>query len=590
MTARETTWVPIRRLHYDVGSRRVASVYHRACPFGEVTTVRAFLFNLYLLFAHKQPQTPCSRLFISGVLHRRITHCASVFAPTSLRQVCAALRRQLRSHCDISEVVEHLGFSQSSKDSIETVMVSISATCCSRLLTVRSSSDTVATMQGSTDIKMSETNDTRRNRKEGEYSDTIHVQRPRSSKSSSAFLTPKLPPAALSTSPSSSGGMENISLTSPSVCESVQKGASNTPKRTPAPYVPERTLSSAVRRLVAQPGPSKGSADDPILLEEYSPRRKPLTLPKRQEQSQNPQKFQNKHQKMNKPLPARRALAPKPTNASTFTGDKSNDMNKMRNAKAAVVDWTPPLLQSNIGYGVSFESLYPRSAQFLAQRSAPVTRGQSRYTHTQSPYTNHQTDTVVPLSGASEDMLRKRALQHIRDSSRPQHLKKMLSDDPDETSASETEYPRTGKKLHVYQDANDHISPLISQTSILTSLLQVYPRSTDQKGLREDISMLVNVQNRGMNQWIKDEKKKDSTVERAKKAVDGLLAKEREQRQRDEEVRSLLSAQAGIWADGSGEGVVDVFAAGDGKEGDEDRSDQRGVKRKFGVCGWDMVE
>ncbi|KAF1914605.1 hypothetical protein BDU57DRAFT_298815 [Ampelomyces quisqualis] len=421
---------------------------------------------------------------------------------------------------------------------------------------------------------MSQRNSARIIHGEVEYREKNSSERPRSNKSSSTFLTPQLPSAALSTSPSSSGGMGDFSLTSPSVDESVQQRASNTPKRTTAPCVPERTLSSAVRRLVARPRPSKGSANDPILLDEYSPRRKPLSLPTRQEQWNGTHEFQNRHLRMKKPLPPRRALAAKPNNGGTFTGDKGNDMYKIANAKAAVINRIPPVPQSNIDYGMPFEVQYPKSAQFLAKQPAPATQQQS-------PYTHYHANMGVSLSSESEDMLRKRALQHIRESSRPQHLKKMPPNDPDDTSASETEAPRPHKKLAVYQDPNDDLSPLVSQTALLTTLLQVYPKSADQKGLREDIGMLVSVHQRGVTAWIKGEARKDhgdSAVARARRAVDGLLAEQSEERKRDEEVRSLLSAQAGIWADGSGEGVVDVFAAGDGLDVDKTARAEGGLK------------
>jgi hypothetical protein len=186
-------------------------------------------------------------------------------------------------------------------------------------------------------------------------------------------------------------------------------------------------------------------------------------------------------------------------------------------------------------------------------------------------------------------MLRKEAIQHIRESTRPLPHK-MLSDDPDETNASESDGPR---KLVVYQDPNNHITPLVTQTRLLTDLLQVYDKSSDQKGLREDIGMLVSVQNRGFAAWMSAEARKRRRLSGARKVVEDGASKE------DEEVRQLLSAGAGMWQDGSGEGVVDVFGT-ERRDRVVDRGSSsgalvgettraRGDKSIMGVCGWDMV-
>jgi hypothetical protein len=170
-------------------------------------------------------------------------------------------------------------------------------------------------------------------------------------------------------------------------------------------------------------------------------------------------------------------------------------------------------------------------------------------------------------------------------------------------------------KLNVYQDPNDHLSTLIAQSSIQTALLQAYPRSIDQEGLREDIAMLVSVQNQCMAAWMECESavarkhrlsntdsaiSVSSDIERAKKAMRGFEEDKRKKKERDEEVRRCLSAAARMWQDGSGFGVADVFAAdGEGaREGSgevqvkmvEDNVKWKDVRRKKGVCGLSMVE
>ena len=488
---------------------------------------------------------------------------------------------------------------------------------------------------------ISATNDAYTSRSEGEDSDTSHVQNSRLSKICPVPITPKLPTSVMSATPSSTDGMEDISRTSPSIGESLRQDTMKILKRKRASPVPDGTLFSALRRVASQPRTSKGSAHNPIDLEEYSPRRKPIPLPKRKQPSVEPHKFLDRHRKLYTYRPPRTALAPKPANGSTFTGHKGDDMYRMMNAKMTAVGCPPPApyeappgAYGNVSYDVPFEVQYPMSARYLAQQ--PATQDQH-----QSPYAQCHRRMGISLSGESEDTLRKKAVQYIRECSRPQPHNKMLSDDTDETSPSNsdatipTDLPaaycaipvahtspatRTpnSKVLHVYNDPNNHITQLIAQTSLLTSLMQVYHKSTDQRGLREDIVMLVSVQNQCVNKWMKAESQisrkrpRSNTgsaisvgsealdVGRAQKTVTGKSAEEDEEKKRDEEVRELLSAGAGMWQDGSGVGVADVFATQDAlapatRIDDSVRVSVRGESRvygesKRGACGWKMAE
>lgn len=71
--------------------------------------------------------------------------------------------------------------------------------------------------------------------------------------------------------------------------------------------------------------------------------------------------------------------------------------------------------------------------------------------------------------------------------------------------------------------------------------------------------MLVSVQNQRLADWMHAEseparKKRKSSAARA-------MARDRNvQDSQDDEMRRVLSAAAGLWQDGSGQGVVDVFA------------------------------
>jgi len=196
----------------------------------------------------------------------------------------------------------------------------------------------------------------------------------------------------------------------------------------------------------------------------------------------------------------------------------------------------------------------------------------------ESPYARHHSNMGVTTSGHSENMLRRKAIQHVRDSSRPQLHKKMLSDDPDETSDDDSDQPG---RSHIYQDPNDHLSPLIRQAALLNSLLQCYEKSTDQAGLREDISLLVDVQKKKVGEWIQSENQREKkSDERVRRAVDKLLAREAE---KDQDIRGLLCSDADMWQGGA-QGVAEIFGADRGRDGET-----ASRKRKLGVCGEDMV-
>lgn len=118
------------------------------------------------------------------------------------------------------------------------------------------------------------------------------------------------------------------------------------------------------------------------------------------------------------------------------------------------------------------------------------------------------------------------------------------------------------------------LDPIIDQTSLLASLLQAYPRSPDQAGLREDIAMLASIQSQHLAGWLnlengqagKTAEPHRPRVDRSAKTLPGrataLRAKvdAEERKKRDDEVRSLLSASAELWQDGLGLSVADVFA------------------------------
>lgn len=463
-------------------------------------------------------------------------------------------------------------------------------------------------------------NDTRQ---EQDDTDSIQVQQPSPKKLAHIQNTSQASTTVSNGTASSTGIEAGLSLTSPSVSGSTHQVALATSKRKRTPPVLEQTPSSALQRPTTK-AQDKGSAQNPIVLEEYTPRRYLRTLPKPHgfvEESHKPPKA-SRRQYANHLF--RKPLASKTTNGSTFTGDIGNDIHRMRTAKFAAGGYRPHTSPSVIGFGVPFEIHSPILAQHAAQQSSRASttpqpqqakdqaqqqtqpqahlRSASASSMAQSrlitevhrpksftfvppltpsnPTKRPTSSSSMPPPAPSEDALRRKALQHIRDHSRPQLLKKPLPADPDETSASESEImslPSSAaskrRKMTVYQDPNDHLTPLIAQSQVLTSLLQNYPKSQDKKGVREDVAMLVSVQNERLEMWMKHEgkgRKRAGSKSDASGNKGGETAAQEEKRKQDgdREMRGLLSAGATMWQDGSGEGVADVYQSEGREEND----------------------
>jgi hypothetical protein len=119
---------------------------------------------------------------------------------------------------------------------------------------------------------------------------------------------------------------------------------------------------------------------------------------------------------------------------------------------------------------------------------------------------------------------------------------------------------------HSDPDPNFVVSHLIEHTSLITSLLQLYPHSTDRKGLRNDISMMVQVQNLLFSDWMKAEsqpyrkRRKYNTISIVSSPQSMVPRAMRIQNEKDHTLRQAFSASADMWQDGTGYGVADVFA------------------------------
>jgi hypothetical protein len=122
---------------------------------------------------------------------------------------------------------------------------------------------------------------------------------------------------------------------------------------------------------------------------------------------------------------------------------------------------------------------------------------------------------------------------------------------------------------HQDPDPNLLVRHLIEHTSLITSLLQLYSHSTDPKGLKNDISMMFQVQNQYVTGWMKAE----SLDSHKRRKIDGdstvslddclrpiMTSATRAQNEKDDMLRQVLSANADMWQDGTGHGVADVFA------------------------------
>jgi hypothetical protein len=174
----------------------------------------------------------------------------------------------------------------------------------------------------------------------------------------------------------------------------------------------------------------------------------------------------------------------------------------------------------------------------------------------------------------------------------PEHL--------DETSGSESEEidlgttlrprnPHTPQVLNsstksekssitILPDPHFQLTPLIEHATLLTSLLRTYPQSKDQKGLRENIAMLASVQNQHLADWLSFEigqsrklagphkpRVSRSTAASPTEHIAPVLTEQQRaeadrKKEQDDKIRGLLSASGGLWQDGSGLGVADVYA------------------------------
>ncbi|KAI4639866.1 uncharacterized protein J4E78_010768 [Alternaria triticimaculans] len=436
-------------------------------------------------------------------------------------------------------------------------------------------------------------------------SDTIHIIVPSVKKVVKAPDDRRVPDTPPRMALSGNISEHDLSLTSPSTGESPVVLTITTPKkRQGSTDSTDRTVSSALRRLAPKPFANmSGSSHNPIIVnEDPSPPRRATRAPKRRQKhkklSEPHQFIGNGYRELYSYGVSRPALAAMPANGSTFTGHQSHDIYRMMSAKiTAAPDVSPNAAWGRHTLNVPFEVQYPLSAPVLAQHAPQHPLSYAQHYHVQVPSTTY----VLPMvPSQNEDSLRRRAVHHIQDYSRTSPQKRKLADadlaETGDNAAGEHQRharPQSGRPatqlnatpvsgvrnvdqhrshtptVHRDPDPNLLVSHLIEHTSLITSLLQVYPHSTDKIGLQNDISMMVQIQNQYMSAWMETESQ--SSRKRMKNSGDGAVSLAthlqpvvtpamKVQNEKDHTVRQALSADADMWQDGTGHGVADAFA------------------------------
>ena len=422
-------------------------------------------------------------------------------------------------------------------------------------------------------------------------SETIHVCKPHNLQLSEMPMTPKIPSTPIGKEPSGNTSEPDLSLACPftdDVSEEIIVSARRNQNKSPdtargtVPYTPPRLVPKSLASM-------SGSCQDPIIVEEtVSPPRLTARAPKQKlrhghERRPEPHLFMGKgYRELYNYGVARLDIAAMPATGSTFTGHQSHDIYRMMHAKTkAPPNFSLSAVPGRNTLTAPFESQYPRTAPVLTQQ-----HGQ-----------HHEYPTPVfcyPVAPSqNEYIIRDRAAQYIQEYSGASAHKRRHSDfGYDEIGNPEAGQPTVNNQppwsrqpphqtivplfkpqfglIHqnIHCGVNTH--HLIEHASILTSLLQIYPNSSNQRGLREDISMLVSLQNQHIAQWIKAESQHSPKRRKSNTDTAALVANRttqptglgtRAENEEDKALRRVFSANADMWQDGTGHGVADVFAA-----------------------------
>ncbi|EUC49489.1 hypothetical protein COCMIDRAFT_51777, partial [Bipolaris oryzae ATCC 44560] len=370
-------------------------------------------------------------------------------------------------------------------------------------------------------------------------SDTIHVQEPRRKKAKTSVEIPESPSTPPSTVLSGNTSDHDISLTSPITNHTSTVATTETPRtKDLSPTLPNRALSSALRRLAPKPFASmSGSCHDPIVVNEgSSPPRPTIHEPKRKNRDEQPSEPHNSIENRRKDLYSYGARGLGFTNLSfnksTRNNHQSHDIYRRVNSR------TVSAPHSNVNafsvqspFGVPFPTHHPLPMQTLAYQhirpSFPVPY---------APYYQFPPSTVSNLivPPQSEEFLNRKVVDHVR-----------------EFSGTDVQ-------------SNVNIHRLIENTLLLISLLQIYPHSKNQQDLREDIRTMSAIQNDHMATWLGPEPRNMSRQKESSSGNNYVNTQPKPlsnntQKEADREVRRAFSASAEMWQDGTGNGVADVF-------------------------------
>ena len=434
-------------------------------------------------------------------------------------------------------------------------------------------------------------------------SDTIHVCQSRRIQANANPMTPSVSSTPLGKAPSSNISEHDLSLASPSTDVPEAIIVSTHKSKTDSPGIARGILQHAPFRLAPKPfARMSGSCQNPIVVEETTfPPRPTLRAPKRKHRH-GPKEIPEPHQFVAKGYKelydygvARLHLAAVPANGSTFTGHQSHDIYRMMHAKlSAAPKFSPNATSERKNPDLPFESQRRLSAPVLTQQ-----HGQPGY---QSPYAQHYENPHPMIHYRNTpfqnvNVLRSRAVQYIQHFSGASPHKRRLPDSmPYRNSNNEVEQPSVGdwhprsrsnlqqcsivppytpqvgahSLIHqtVYGGTNVH--HLIEHTSLITSLLQIYPSFSNQRELQKDILMLVSLQNQHIAEWIKTESQHSPKRKKSNTDSAAILDSRRRQtttlemrveNEEDTALRHIFSANAKMWQDGTGNGVADVFAA-----------------------------
>ncbi len=387
------------------------------------------------------------------------------------------------------------------------------------------------------------------------------------------------------------------------------------------PYTePDLSKVEPNQRLI---GDIKGGMGNPIVLTDSPPRLQPNN-PSMHAQQMIPRAHGQLSRPYKRPFGANTssgpALTPKPTNTSVVNGHQSHDIYQMMRAQNIAAyqnqrNSAPVPLPSM--QPVPYQVQYPMSANFIAQPRTIANDPSILYNSIfglsvskNSPF------TIAP---PDEEVLRRKAMQHVREHQRPiQRKRRLFEVDPDETSVSSLEedasvvaktsaaksskpllntiasppyshsvrpLQRQGTKpppVHHQQrrqeevdDPNYRVSHLFDQTIILASMLQMYPFSKDKSDFREEIAMLTSVHHEQLIAWKNDGKNAEKAANEARKRrktnagtdtaatrPTGAGKGNEKTKNQDNEMREVLSAKSGMWQDGEQQNLADVFAVG----------------------------